>query len=484
MMRRRIVASAVLALLGVVMRPGMAATERLQFGRLGLVHVYRHTAHPAHVALQLSGRLGWTAADRALARSLAAADTLVLGVDIRFYLARVAHASCAYPAGDLEALSQYAQKHLRLPVYTRPVLVGRGLGATLAYGTLAQAPAGTFRGALGLGFCPQRTLRRPLCRGDGWPMRGSARHGYLVQPGRLTAPWSVLNSSAMHSCPADSARTFVAHTAAGRFTLIRTRPGEPAEDDAALALVRQAFLRLAAPAAAIGPPRAVTGLPLVEVPATTVANDTLVVMVSGDGGWAGLDREVARALAARGYSVVGLNSLRYFWTRRTPQEAGRDLARIMSYYLRRWNKQRVLLIGYSRGADVLPFMARHLPPALRQRVDLIALLGLGRHVDFEFHLSDWLPDAGNPPSALPIFPQITALHGGRHVLCLYGKDEKHSLCRRFTPRLGRTLELRGGHHFDGAYGHLADIILEQLKRERAATGPAGAGRFGKEPGHP
>ncbi|MDA8363891.1 MAG: virulence factor family protein [Gammaproteobacteria bacterium] len=457
----------VLALLAGFARAGTAPAAEVRFGRLGPVAVFMPAAPPAHVVLQLSGRHGWAAHDTALARVLTATDTLVLGVNLNDYLRRVAHVRCAYPAGDLEALSQYMQKRLRLPAYIRPVLVGRDLGATVAYGTLAQAPVGTFRGAVGFDFCPQRPLPRPLCRGDGWPMRRNpGGRGYLVQAGRLTAPWTVLNSTANPSCTPEHAARFVARVPSARFAVLRARPGEVVQSDAAMALVRQALLQLAARSAAIGPPKPVTDLPLVEVPATVPANDSLVVMISGDGGWAGLDREVATALAAHGYSVVGLNSLRYFWTRRTPDEAGEDLTRILDYYLAHWNKKRALLIGYSRGADVLPFMVRRLPPALKSRIDLIALLGLGRHVDFEFHLSDWLPVSGRQPSALPIFPEIEALRAGRHLLCIYGQDETHSLCRRFTPRLGRTLELRGGHHFDGAYAKLAEVILDALHRER------------------
>ncbi len=44
---------------------------------------------------------------------------------------------------------------------------------------------------------------------------------------------------------------------------------------------------------------------------------TFAVILSGDGGWAGLDKKVAAALAAQGIDVVGIDSLRYFWSERT-----------------------------------------------------------------------------------------------------------------------------------------------------------------------
>src|SRR5436309_2948688 len=87
-------------------------------------------------------------------------------------------------------------------------------------------------------------------------------------------------------------------------------------------------------------------LPLTEVPAARGGSDTLVVFVSGDGGWAKIDKSIASILAANGMPVAGLNSLQYFWTKRTPESASRDLQSIVETYLARWQKSRVVLIGY------------------------------------------------------------------------------------------------------------------------------------------
>ena len=43
--------------------------------------------------------------------------------------------------------------------------------------------------------------------------------------------------------------------------------------------------------------------------------DEFALLLTGDGGWAGLDQELAARLAASGVPTVGLNSLKYFWTR-------------------------------------------------------------------------------------------------------------------------------------------------------------------------
>ncbi|MHB8454577.1 MAG: virulence factor family protein [Acidiferrobacterales bacterium] len=450
---------------------GLAHAESLRFGRLGTVVIFRQSPHPRHVALLLSDAKGWTAADTAIAQTLASADGMILGVDLNYYLKKVAGPKCAYPAGDFEALSQYTQKKLGFPSYIRPVLAGSGLGAAVAYGTLAQAPVGTFRGALGFNFCPDAPLAQALCRGDGLrSQREPDAHGQLLLPSALTAPWSVLGAGTGSAC--NSARSFVEKIPSARFTPVDSAAAAPVPSDATLALVRQAFLDVAQPQAReTGSARPVTDLPLVEVPATVTANNSLVVMVSGDGGWAGLDQELARALAGRGYSIVGLNSLKYFWSRRTPDEAGHDLTRILDYYLKAWNKEQVLLIGYSRGADVLPFMASRLPAALQSRVKLIALLGPGKNIDFEFHLSDWLPGSGGQSTALPTYPEVQKLQA-MQLLCIYGREEKYSLCRQLTPKSGQVVELKGGHHFDGDYGNLATTILNALPSGALPSAPA------------
>ena len=200
----------------------------------------------------------------------------------------------------------------------------------------------------------------------------------------------------------------------------------------------------------------ISDLPLIVVPATTDATDTLAVIVSGDGGWAGLDKSVSRALAARGISVVGLNSLRYFWHRRTPDETGQALERVLRHYLSAWQKQRILLIGYSRGADVMPFMASRLPVDLRARIDLVALLGPATDIAFSFRITDWLGKKRR--DAVPTLPEIRKL-AGLKILCVYGSDEHASVCPLLPAGLAILDELPGGHHFGGDYKRVAETIL-------------------------
>jgi type IV secretory pathway VirJ component len=201
-------------------------------------------------------------------------------------------------------------------------------------------------------------------------------------------------------------------------------------------------------------------LPLVEVPSTHGTSDTLVVFVSGDGGWAAIDRGISKVLASEGMPVAGLNALQYFWTKRTPDAASRDLATIIDRYLGAWHKSRVLLIGYSRGADVLPAMINRLPAETQARIRMIVLIGLSPKVEFEFHVADWMRSAS---AGQLVKPEVDKL-GSQHILCLSGEDDHDSLCRELTGRTNiEIVTLKGAHHFDGGYDKLGQIIIEHLK---------------------
>ena len=62
----------------------------------------------------------------------------------------------------------------------------------------------------------------------------------------------------------------------------------------------------------------------VELPARACSG-TLAVVISGDGGWRAIDRDLAASLSAAGVPVAGIVSTSFFDERKTPAEAARDL---------------------------------------------------------------------------------------------------------------------------------------------------------------
>jgi type IV secretory pathway VirJ component len=453
--------------LGALAARAAPAGEELRFGAFGRLALLEPTGPPTQVALFLSGDGGWNKRSERFARRLAEQGALVVGLDVRPYLKALARSrdACVYPAADLESLSKFVQKTRALPAYLPPVLVGYSSGATLVYAALAQAPPGTFRGAISLGFCIDLELDRPLCPGHGLSSTRRKGGGFDLEPSATLAPaWWALQGADDRTCTVDRLQAFVASMPKAQVIVLPGVGHGFHSEERWLEALQRAWRSLATPPPA--PVRVQTGaegaprdLPLVELPAERAAPevaDVLAVIYSGDGGWAGIDRELGARLAARGVAVVGVNCLQYFWTPRTPDGAAGDLAWLLRHYLRAWGKRRVLLLGYSLGADVLPFLVRRLPAELRPSIALVGLLGPGQDVTFEFHVGDWLGKARD--DALDVPAEIEALRG-LPVVCLYGADEEGSACPGLPSAVARAVRLPGGHHLGGDYARLADLLL-------------------------
>jgi type IV secretory pathway VirJ component len=469
--------------------------QRLSHGRIEDLRMFVPHGSPRGFVLLLSGADGWTPRMADLAHQLAQRGAMVAGIDLAQFDAKFEAdaADCVFPDGDLENLSHFVQAYYRLPTYLNPILAGYAAGATFAYATLAQAPANTFAGAVSMDFCPSSPLGKRLCKGSGLTFSAHARDGGVdfLPSKQVGNPWVVLQGEESTLCglspslnlnpnpspnpgpspgPSPSpgpgaVRDFVAQVPHAQFVAVPRAEAEAGAPPAWAPAYAQAFDALMAQSAP--PATASASGPLGDLPLIAIAaqpgiapSDTFAIMLSGDGGWAGLDKDVAAALSADGIEVVGLDSLRYFWTERTPDGLGADLERLIRYYLTALGKQRVMLIGYSQGADVLPFAVNRLTAATRSHVALTVVMGMSEHALFVFHLSSWLSDDNSGPATLPEIDKIT----GTPLLCIYGADEHDSLCPKLDPNKVTIVKLKGGHHFDGDYGGLARTILASAHR--------------------
>lgn len=456
--------------------PVIPGEFKMGYGPFGEVTVYRPAGRVTSVALFVSGDGGWNLGVVDMARHLLEQDAAVVGIDIRHYLKSVntPGAGCKSFAADFEGLAHEVEQRLKLEDYLPPVLVGYSSGATLVYATVVEAPKGTFAGALSLGFCPDLDVTQKICKGSGLayelqyakspvppPVKGVL---FSASKSNVT-PWIVFQGDIDQVCSPEGTRTFVAETSNAELVWLPKVGHGYAVEKNWLPQFRVAYQKLTAHAA---PPKVtlpeVADLPLVEVPAAVSpapgTEPLFAVLLTGDGGWAGLDQDVAAAIAARGIPVVGWNSLKYYWQGRTPEAAARDLERIVRRYAAAWQRPKVILVGYSFGADVLPFLYTRLAPDVRATVTTVNLLGLSDRASFEFHVADWIPGAEG--GGRPTVPEIRRM-GGAAVLCLYGAEEADSPCPGLAGGTVRAVALGGGHHFAGDYATLAAKILEHAR---------------------
>lgn len=406
--------------------------EHETFADLGLVDIVLPTTTPNDLVLLLDGGHA-----QQLAEQLAAEGRLVARMPLSNLLANAqAHQDrCLYPVTLLDVFSQHLQQKYRFADYRKPALVGTGDGAAVVYAALAQAGAPVFRTGIGIDFCPTLTMPVPPCAGEGnlkFDVVAAAR--YQLAPTDFATSWQALNTQPACSAAAEFGPTAVAPD-----------------------LLRELNAALSAVPADGGDQ--VGDLPLIEL-APHSAGDYFVVLLSGDGGWANIDKDIGNRLNQQGIPVVGWNSLQYFWTRKTPERASADLARTIRHYQTMWHRNKVVLVGFSLGADVLPFMVSRLPPSERAAIADVALLSLGHRVDFEFHVTDWL-GSGHPDSR-DIAPELGQLR--EPVLCLYGTHDTDTLCPSYRAANVTTIGLPGDHHFEGDFKRVSQLILDHVSR--------------------
>jgi type IV secretory pathway VirJ component len=414
--------------------------------QFGPVTVFPPLLRERGVVYVLSGAEGWTRADQWTAWNYAMRDNYVVAIDTPRLLDWLnQHAKgCVFFPGLFEDFSRVQERTVGTPHDYEPIVLGRGVGATLAYLGQVGAPVLAIGAAVILDPEPQFHFTPPVCENRATPIGDGLQRlrGDVLGPNVPARLWL---------SPAASAES---RALAAKLT------GEPAAANAPrAATLRGTYAAALADIAAEQQRSGVSDLPLVEVPSHDRRSKVIAVLYSGDGGWRDLDRSLASVLAAKGMSVVGVDVLRYYWRTRQPDSAARDLVRIVHSYERRWGGEKFVLIGFSFGANVIPFIVNRLPADVRADIRLITLLSPERTTAFEVSPAGWVGKASD--ATIPIEPELKSLSTIR-LQCVYGEDEaQDSLCTLPSAAGFELTRKPGGHHFDHNYDELADSIIAE-----------------------
>jgi type IV secretory pathway VirJ component len=370
---------------------------------------------------------------------------------------------CVDLAATVQSLARQVVSTVGSVAADPPIVVGAGDGAALAYLAAAQARPHQLHATVSIDFDAVLPAEITPCRGNGWPDHAENSTPGTLEPLRhLNVPWFVFQPRSALTQGISPAGKFISLVPDARLTVIEGSSAPPyhgASLPEFMALMQWLDPRIARQVTGTA---SLTGLPLTEVPAQKPGDDRLVVMLSGDGGWAALDRGVSEKFAAQGIGTVGLDSLSYFWKQRTPAETAAAVAGIVEWYTEHWNKPRVILFGYSFGANVLPFVVNRLPPPILNRIDRVVLAGPGPRATFEFHLTNWLSDT--PEDGLPVVDEIRRMPPVR-AICIYGSDEgSASACPDLKNTTVMLHELPGDHHFNEDYARVAEAALDGMAK--------------------
>ncbi len=449
----RILASALLAAAFAV--PALAADApkplpAFTAGLLGKPQILVPDGPVTGTVFLFADKDGWTADETALADTLKKSGAIVVGVDTTAMFAGLETDSedeCVYLVADIEDLSHQIQRALATPNYHSPILAGAGTAGALVLAIAAQTPDATIGHSVAVDPALVLPLKKPLCT-DAPRQVVDGGSVYGLAEGDLTNPVDVLYTTA---APKDG-RDHVTELQ-GKGFAIKTRD----VTETAFPSLKSRLTRLLAPKSTADDPLA--DLPLVELDAPA-QHGTMAIIYSGDGGWRDLDKSIGDAFQKQGVPTIGVDSLRYFWSRKTPEQTSADLARIIDFYTEKWGIDHVVLVGYSFGADVLPSAYRLLPPDEQSQVSEVSLLGLSDQVDYVISVGAFLGTNSGDGETLPDIKTIKP----SLIQCFYGEEEDDSLCPKLEGTGVELIKTTGGHHFDGDYDGLARKILDGLNR--------------------
>lgn len=440
-------------------------TDTISVIPFGKVFVYSsRPGTPQNLIIMISGDGGWKYGVPEFAREFSRLNSVVVGVDILryYYHLRQQEKECYMVSSDFVELATAIERRYNFKSYIPPVIMGYSSGASLVYGILAQSRPGTFRGGFSLGFCPELNLPKMLCQVNGLSekslMTGS---GYLLMPdGHLGNDWIVLHGREDKICSFKTASEFVSECSNSKLIELEGVGHGFSSWSAFMPQWKNAYIRLINKSDSAGRSDNVAypDLPAVIFPAQVpLATNTLAIFFSGDGGWYSFEQTISGRLADKGISVIGIDTKKYLWARKTPEQVSSDISRLFDYFEKKWNISRFILIGYSQGAEILPFIITGLSEGIRSKLTSAVMLSPDLFTDFEIHVSNML-GIGNRKNIYDVGDEMLKIHDIQQLI-IFGEEESTSLPGKVKGSKIEVVRIPGNHHFKGN----SSLIVQTMK---------------------
>ena len=204
----------------------------------------------------------------------------------------------------------------------------------------------------------------------------------------------------------------------------------------------------------------ISSLPVVPYPAKNPdPQKALVLYLSGDGGENSFSKSLLQQINDKGYSAVLFNSQKYFWSKKTPEQTASDVEKVIQYYRSQWKANGIIVLGYSFGADVAPFVATRLSKNTYAFVKDIVLLSPSNATDFEVHVSQLFGRAKSTGSS--VAAEINRIPQ-KPLLIIQGQDESEKIEPTMLKVPNKLITLKGGHRYDRNISEVINTIFCNL----------------------
>jgi type IV secretory pathway VirJ component len=185
----------------------------------------------------------------------------------------------------------------------------------------------------------------------------------------------------------------------------------------------------------------------------------IIFYATGDGGWSKFSNALIQSFNQAGYPVIALNSKDYFWKKKTPAQTATDVGALLEKYLAAWKRDSIVLVGYSFGADVTPFIQNNLAKSLSGKTTHLVLMLPYTSTDFEVHLSEMIGISGKDAYSVP--EEINKVE--KPILFVLGTERNQFPVNTLRIRNYNSIIIDGGHHFDDNADRVARNVLAWVK---------------------
>ncbi|WP_148285320.1 AcvB/VirJ family lysyl-phosphatidylglycerol hydrolase [Flavobacterium sp. B17] len=188
----------------------------------------------------------------------------------------------------------------------------------------------------------------------------------------------------------------------------------------------------------------------------------IIFYISGDAGFNTFSKTFGENLHSFGYDVFALDTKTYFWNQKTPEQTSSDIESYINKQLKGRKNQHVILLGFSFGADVTPFVYNRFSDDLKNKVQKVFIIGPSKSNDFKIHLEEYFGQ--EIKGSLPVIPEINKMTEVPVIVVLSDFEFAHFPYHEITLKNNYQMKhITGDHHYGGNTKMLADFINNNLK---------------------
>lgn len=189
-------------------------------------------------------------------------------------------------------------------------------------------------------------------------------------------------------------------------------------------------------------------------------NTPLVFYISGDAGFSTFTKNLSEQIFNDGYDVYALNTKSYFWNEKTGQQSADDFSTYLETLFKERTNQDLVIVGYSFGADALPFFYDKIPAVTKNRIKKVILIDPSAHGDLKISLANYISEAGRWET----IPKLNQWENANVALVLSGFAQSHYPYHNVKLPHMKIYTLPGNHRFNDDYNTLAKTMISSLSQ--------------------